>query len=237
MNSSYSESERRLRAIVRAFVSPAVWLVVTVQLIIAALRWFPLPQTASGPPLRVLATAGLLFLLFFAATGCFRALAQTRDVVSFRHIFGAGREVFAPFLWLVVKAGILFLAVAFALTSFLAVASSDRAESVAATILFVTVVSGVLGFAFVYWLPWVFVRQDFRLMATLYAALQIFWERRAQSVFVAILTLGPTAVAAVLPNETPLPVALIFSWFSLFAAWIAFIYCAEWLQEHRAPTT
>ena len=187
----------------------------------------------------MVATAGLLILFFYVAVGSFRALAQTREVVSLRLAFNAGREVFAPFLWLAVKAVFLLLVVAFALVLVLSVVSSDRAEPIAVETasVIVTVTSGVLGYVLVYWLPWVFVRQDFRLMVSLRAALQTFWERLAQSAFVAILTLGPTAVAVVLPDQTPLVVVLIFSWVGLFAAWIAFIYCAEWLQDNRSSAT
>lgn len=240
MSSFRTEGERRLRSIVRAFVSPAVWLAVMLQWVIAVLRWIPLPQAMPGSAaLRAVITAGLLILFFYVTVGSFRALAQTREAVSLRLAFKAARDVVAPFLWLVVKAVFLLLAVTFAAVLVLSIAWTDRVEPIAPAhaSVFVTVTSGVLGYVFVYWLPWVFVHEDLRLLVSLRAALRSFWKRLPQSAFVAVLTLGPTAIAVALPDETPLILVLSFSWIGLFAAWIAFIYCAEWLQDNRSPAT
>jgi len=140
--------------------------------------------------------------------------------------------IFARFLWLTLKAGVL-LAVALNLVFMLALFATGY-ESKAITEAFYRFLDPVLGiaaFVFVYWLPFVFVRQEFRLFVSLRAALRIARERLSRSAFLALLILAPMLLAGLLPADVPLSLALAVNALSGLLGWVAYVYCVETLQE------
>jgi hypothetical protein len=236
MSTSVSEGQRRLRAAVRAVLSPGIWLLVAAQLLLGALQHFSpaTPDAAFSATMlvRAIGMAALLLLVFYLQGGIYSALARTREAVTMREALHAGREVFGRFVWLTVKAGLLFgaaLVLVSMLTQLLSgVESGDSVESLAVPIGLGFV---VLPFVFVWWLPWVFVRDDFSLMASLRAALQHFWLRLPGSAFLALLILVPGLAAWWLPPATPFPLVLAVDAASALLVWVASVYCVEWLRD------
>jgi hypothetical protein len=236
MSTSVSEGQRRLRAAVRAVLSPGIWLLVAAQLLLGTLQHFSPAMPDDGFSATMLARAvgmaTLLLLVFYLQGGIYCALARTREAVTVREALRAGREVFGRFVWLTVKAGLLFgavLVLVLMLTQVLSgVESRDTVEGFAVPIGLGFV---VLPFVFVWWLPWVFVRDDFGLTASLRAALQYFWVHLPGSAFLALLILVPGLAAWWLPPATPFLLVLAVDGASALLVWVASVYCVEWLRD------
>ena len=233
MNEQRTEGERRIRALIRAVISPGIWLVVFLQLAVVVARWSAPPDQPVQLLGRLALVAGAVTAMFYMVSGAYQALAATRSIVSMRAVIEAGRRAFFPLLGLVVKTGALGLAAAILVLLAARIAGLLGDAESAAPIIFTAAIamSGVLSYLFVYWLPWVFVHQDFRVVPSLLAALDVFRARFSKSGFVALLTLGPTALALVLPNDSGLIVVLLVSLLNLMTAWSAYIYAAEYLGD------
>lgn len=240
MTEAYTESERRLRAVVRAALSPGVWLVVGAQLLAQLALQSGLESEAASPDSwRLIATALLLSVFVYLQAGAFAAIARGRERLTVGETLAGGRAVLAKFVWLFVKAGLLFAAAAQVFVLLLATALGvPHADLVLRIVPSAGPLLGVLGFVFVYWMPVVFVRQEFRLLPSWRLALAAVWRRFSRSGFPAFLTLTPALVALLLPLEHAVLALPALSLAGGFMGWIAYIYCAEWLQDHppTAPT-
>lgn len=230
------ESTRRLRAVVRAALSTGVWSVIAMQMLMAVAMRLPASDDGAigGLPLvlLLLATAGVLY----GTAGTSAALAAARDRVSVGTTLAAGQAALGPFLWLLLKAGLLTLAV-MQLVFTLIIAATGVDPNAAMTELpsQMLPVAAALGFVLVYWMPVVFYRRDFRLFATLREALQLAHRRLAAAGFLALLTLAPAALAWGLGGRGGIAVAFLLQAIASLLAWTAYIYCVEWLQD--APPT
>lgn len=232
MPTSYTEGERRLRAVVRAFLSPGIWLVVGAQL---ALQLSLQRVSAAGeavPLAWVLALSGLLLGFAWLQAGAYHALAQGRDRLRLADMARTGFGRFTRFLWLFIKLG-LILALAFNVVAFLFMLGSGASPEALVRGLapFLGPLLAAVGFLFVYWLPLVFVTDDFRLFATLRRALHTAWVRLPQSGFLALLILLPPALFTLLPAETPVWLLAPLAAGASLLGWAAYIYCAEWLRD------
>jgi len=234
------ESGLRLRAAIRALLSPGIWLLLSVQLaLVFTMRWsVPADASPLTSALAIFLTAAALMLFYYLQAGAFHALTQDRETLTVAEVVRAGRVVFAAFVWLMLKAGLLLAAVMNVLILVaLLLTGYDIKALMNALAPFFSPVVGILTFVFVYWLPFVFVRREFHLLPSLKAALQIAWDRRSDSAFLALLVLVPALVSGWLPSETPLMFDLLVSVVSGVMGWIAYIYCIEVLREQASPAS
>ena len=234
------ESGLRLRATVRALLSPGIWLLLFVQLaLVLTLRWSaPADASPLTSALAILLTATALMLFYYLQAGTFHALTQSREILSVTEIMRAGRVVFTAFVWLALKAGLLLAAVMNVLI-FVGLLLTGQDLHDIKTLMnalapFFSPVVGLLTLVFVYWLPFVFMRREFHLLPSLKAALRIARNRVSDFVFLGFLVLVPALVSGWLPSDTPLLADLLLSVVSGVMGWIAYIYCIEVLRE-QAP--
>lgn len=231
MTTAYTEGERRLRALVRTFLSPGIWLVVGAQLALQ-LSLQQLSATGEAPLAWVLALSGLLLGFAWLQAGAYRALAQGRDRLMLADMAHTGFTRFTRFLWLFIKLG-LSVALTFNVVAFLFVLGSGTSPEglVRGFAPFLGPLLAVVGFLFVYWLPLVFVTDDFRLFATLRRALSTAWQRLPQSGFLALLILLPPVLFTLLPPEASLWLLAPLAAGASLLGWAAYIYCTEWLRD------
>jgi len=231
MTASKTEGERRLRALVRAALSPGVWLVVGVQLALqlALARGLDGDEPTPG---RLLALSGLLLGFAWVQASAYRALAYGHDRLSAADTLHAGRGRFTRFLWLFVKLGLL-AALLSNVAVFLFLSGSGMAPDTLLRALapFLGLLWAAFGFLFVYWLPLVFVTDDFRLLVTLRRALFTAWRRLPQSGFLALLILLPPALFTLLPADASPWLLVPLAAGASLLGWAAYIYCAEWLRD------
>jgi len=227
------ESGLRLRAAIRALLSPGIWLLLCVQLaLVFTMRW-SVPDDASPltSALAIFLSASVLLLFYYLQAGAFHALTQGREALVVMETVRAGRVVFAAFVWLTLKAGLLLAAVMNVLILVaLLLTGQDIKVIMNALSPFFSPAVGILTFVFVYWLPFVFVRREFHLLPSLKAALQLARDRLSDSAFLALLVLVPVLVSGWLPSDTPLMFDLLISVVSGVMGWIAYIYCIEVLR-------
>jgi hypothetical protein len=230
------DSGLRLRAAIRALLSPGIWLVLAVQTaLVFSMREMPADASVPASALAIFMTATALTLFYYLEAGAFHALTLGRETLAVTETVRAGRVVFAAFVWLTLKAGLLLAAVINVLiVVVLLLTGQDIKVIMNALAPFFSIMVGILTFVFVYWLPFVFVRREFHLLPSLKAALRIAWNRRSDSAFLALLVLAPVLVSGWFPSDTPLPVDLLVSVVSGVMGWIAYIYCIEVLRE-QAP--
>ena len=232
-----TEGEFRLHAIIRALLSPGIWFVLGAQmLLLFALQWrAPVDAAPLVSTLAIFLTATALMLFFYLQAGAFHALTLGRDALPVGEIIRAGRTVFASFVWLTLKAGLLFALVINVLVFIaLLLTGLDFKSLMQALAAFFSPVTGVLAFVFAYWLPFVFVRREFRLLPSLKAALQIARERLVHSTFLALMVLVPVLAAGLLPTDSPMWLDVLANVATGVMGWIAYIYCVDILRP-RAP--
>jgi hypothetical protein len=236
MSAQRTEGARRLRAMLRAALSPAVWLLIGVQLLHALVRRFGVAGQEQFSPqvlLYAMGVALLMLLVFYLQGGIYQRLARAREPVAIGEALRAGHQVFPRFIWLTIKAGLLLGAV-LAATLLLAqmvlgLEPKQLVESRATPLLFV-----ILPFALVWWLPWVFVHERFGLRESLRAALQRFWREVPRSGFLAVLILVPGSLVLLLPAGVPFVVALALDVLTVLLVWMAGVYCVERLADEGA---
>lgn len=235
----HTENGRRLHATLRAVLSLGIWLVLAMQLmLIFSLNWRAMVATSPGASLLViLLTTAILTLFLYLQAGAFYALTLNRQTLSVRDIVRAGKPIFADFIWLTLKAGLLLLLVLNGLI-YLALLTTghDIKALINALSPFFSLMAAVPAFAFVYWLPYVFVHREFRLFPSFGLGLKLAWARLGRSGFLALLIFVPTIISGLLPAESPLFLDLLLSTISGVMGWIAYIYCVESLQEHPQNT-
>ncbi|MHB8536126.1 MAG: hypothetical protein ACYDBW_11865 [Sulfuricaulis sp.] len=234
-----SEGGRRLRAAVRTVLSPGIWLVLTSQFALAfSLHWRP-AETASAEAsaLPILLTTTLLLLFLYLQASAFQALARSREAVSAADVVRAGRAIFSAFIWLTLKAGLsLVLILNLLIYLSLLVSGHDFKSVIEAISPWLGPLVGILAFAFVYWLPFVFVRGEFRLLPSLKASLRIARARLSHAGFLVLLVLVPVVVSAFLPAKIPVLLDFAVSVVSGILGWMAYIYCVEAVQEFVPET-
>ena len=235
-----SEGERRLHAAIRAVLSPGIWFALAAQIaLMFTLQWrAPADATPLVSTLAVFLTAASLMLFFYLQAGAFHALTLGRQALQIGEIFQAGKPVFASFVWLTLKAGLLFALVinVLVLVALMLTGSDFKSLMESLTQIFGPV-TGVLGFIFVYWLPCVFVHREFRLLPSLKAALQVAWKRAHHSAFLVLLVLVPALASGFIPAGSPMLIHVLASLVTGIMGWIAYIYCADILRQHQPADT
>lgn len=231
-----TEGELRLHAMVRAVLSPGIWFVLAVQLLLMFAMQWRVPEDAA-PLLSLLAiflTATTLMLFFYLQAGAFQSLAQGREVLPAGAVIQAGKAVFAVFVWLLLKAGLLFaLVMNILMLLVLLLTGADIKELTQALAAYFGPLTGVLAFVFVYWLPLVFVQREFRLLPGLKAALRIAWARLSHSAFLALMVLVPALATGFLPADSAIWLDAFVSLATGILGWIAYIYCVDVLRQGR----
>lgn len=231
-----SEGELRLHATIRAVLSPGIWFVLAAQIaLMFALQWrAPADATPLVSTLVVFLTAMSLMLFFYLQAGAFQALTLGRQALQIGEIFQAGKPVFASFVWLTLKAGLLFALVinVLVLVALMLTGSDFKSLMESLTQIFGPV-TGMLGFIFVYWLPYVFVHREFRLFPSLKAALQVAWKRVHHSAFLVLLVLVPALASGFIPATSPVALHVLASAVTGILGWIAYIYCADILRQRQ----
>lgn len=227
------ENTRRLRAAVRTFMSPAVWLLAVYQAALLMLMRVDLSgfgknvETLYGP----LVFTVLFMGLFFLAGGTYQSFASTRSLVQIPAVIANGRKIFSNFILLSIKVGLLGLVVINVLVLIAQGFSGLGPEEILKIYArYLTLIVAGLALVFVYWLPVVFVRGNFRLFETLSEALTIGRNRLPQVGFLAALILLPPAILAILPGGTPAPVSIAIGVAGELMAWVAYVYCVDYLQ-------
>lgn len=231
-----TEGELRLHAAIRAVLSPGIWFVLAAQIaLVFSMQWrVPADASPLASALAIFLTATALMLFFYLQAGAFHALTLGREVLPVGEIIRAGKTVFASFVWLTLKAGLLFAAVMNVLVLVALLLTGLDFKSLMQTLsAFFSPVTGVLAFVFVYWLPYVFVQREFRLLPSLKASLQIAWKRLPHSAFLVLLVLVPALATGFIPAESPVWIDALASVATGIMGWIAYIYCADILRQHQ----
>lgn len=255
----YGEGERRIRAAVRAVMSPGVWLVVAVQLptgmLIHNVLLMLTSEESQEPLLPWIMLLTMLFLVYvYLMSGTSRSFALNAATVSPREVFIRGQQVFNAFLWLAVKICLLGMFTVYVALYVFGVAAQlisttteSDAEAVVQALAPVLVpiikASAIIApFALVYWLPIVFVRDDFRIIPTAWLALQIIWRQLPRCGFLAFLVFSPLLMLWLLPSGTPFALTLLLGALGQLMAWTAYVYCVEtllanpdWLPPKLSP--
>ncbi len=230
-----TESGYRLHSTVRALLSPGIWLALAAQLaLVFSMQWHvPAEASPVASALMILLTSVFLMLFFYLQAGTYHALTLSRDSLSVGEIARAGKVVFATFVWLTLKAGLLLVVILNLLVYLALVFTGNDLKTVIQAISpYFGPLLGILAFVFVYWMPWVFVRREFRLLPSLKAALTTAWTRLSHSAFLALLVLAPVIVSDLLPADSPVLLDFLVSAMAGVMGWIAYIYCVEVLQEN-----
>lgn len=235
-----TENERRIRAGVRTALSSGVWAVIAVQLLAVAFvlngiaPFGSLEAALSQAPGLAIVLAVLVLGYAYLMSGTSRAFATGKATVAVRDSLNRGREVFPAFLWLALKLLVLGLVCLYVLATIAyLIAAAAQSKGLAEQILWSgpRIILAIAPFVFVYWLPVVFVRNDFRLMPTLRAALEIIWRRLSSSSFLAFLIFFPLLLLWLLPAGAPVAVVLAVSLLGQLMAWTAYVYCVESMTE------
>ncbi len=237
-----TESERRIRAVVRTALSPGVWAVIAVQLLAVAFvlngiaPFGSLEAALSQAPGLAILLAVLVLGYAYLMSGTARAFAMGTATVAVQDGLNRGREVFSAFLWLALKLlglGLLCLYVLATIAYIIAAAAQSKALAEQVLWNGPRIMLAVAPFVFVYWLPVVFVRNDFRLAPTLRAALELIWRRLPDSSFLAFLIFFPVLLLWLVPAAAPLAVVLAVSLLGQLMAWTAYVYCVESMTEGK----
>ncbi|KPK55416.1 MAG: hypothetical protein AMS22_04460 [Thiotrichales bacterium SG8_50] len=233
-----NENTRRIRAFVRTFISPAIWLFAGSQVLLLVLLRIDLSAYGDnvsglyGP----LVFTVLFMGLFFLAAGIYQSFAVSQSVIQIPMALANARRIFSAFIVLSLKAGLLGLLAINVLVVFVQVFSGMEPDVLFRTYArYLSAIVAVLALVFVYWLPLVFVRGNFRLFETLGEAFRIGRSRLPQAGFLAALLLIPSFLIMILPIDTADGVVIALSVVGELLAWVAFAYCAEYLQSAAPP--
>jgi len=236
-----TEGERKLRAAVRAVFSSGVWGLIALHVASVLPVRLGLFGDAQGEVVWFRAFWGgfLLAAVLFVEAGLYTALARTRESVSSREAFQAAAPVFPRFLWLSLKlagfGALVILTVIVLMSMVLVMMGHGDVEALRPQLekpfkLVLLVLPALL----VWWLPWVFTHQEFRLFPSLMPALRLLASEPSRTAYVLLLALIPAAVLLWLSDQlnpwllTPLEVL------ALLCVWSANIYCVEWLRDSAA---
>jgi hypothetical protein len=238
-----TEGERRIRAVVRALLSSGVWLVIAVQVLAAAVfvyRVIPIMSSDAAAvelPGALFLLVALLVLYVYLMSGTSRSFAVGTAVVSAQESLNRGKEVFGAFLLLALKVlvlALIFLYLLGLVVQLISVSTGSDVQTVLSQVgPVIRLMATIAPFALVYWLPVMFVRNDFRAIPTLRAALLLIWQRLWKSGFLAFLAFSPLLVFWLLPAGSPPALMLVLSVVGQLMAWSAYVYCVELLTEGR----
>ncbi len=232
-----SENTKRIRATLRVLMSPGVWFVIAVQIgFLVALNVGSADPASSAPSMvRPFIIITLFMAVLFLLSGTFRSLAIHQERVTVKEIFSNGFVIFNQFLLLSFKTlGLLLLVFMFFSSFFLSGMDMEaNKEGIRQLSLTAGIVAVIVNFIFIYWLPLVFVTNNFEVIKTLAASLQIAKARLPQSGFIAILVFVPAGISLLLPEGTELPAIVSLGLLGQVAGWIAYVYCAEFIAGHR----
>lgn len=233
-NSTESENTRRLRAALRVFMSPAIWMLVAYQVLLLSLArmdWQDFGDKVTslyGPFIFSVLFVGF----FFLAGGTYQSFAVSKSLVPLTEIVKNAKRVFASFLLLSIKVGLLSLLAINVVIAIVQSATGMSAEEILKThAQLLPLIVGSLALVFVYWLPFVFVRGDFHLFRTLREALLLARAHLHQAGFLFLLILLPSLVLWWLPATTPTVLAIGVSAVGEVMAWVAYAYCVDFLRD------
>ena len=234
--SSRTEGELRLHAAIRAVLSPGIWFMLAVQIFLMFVLQWRAP-TDAAPLVSTLAlflTAATLLLFFYLQAGAFHALTLRREALTVAETIRAGKTVFSSFVWLTLKAGLLFaLIINVLVLVLLFLTGLDFKSLTQGLTAYFGPATGVLAFVFVYWLPYAFVHRDFHLLSSLKAGLRIAWERLPHSAFLVMMVLVPALATGFIPAESPLLVDVLASILTGIMGWISYIYSVDILRQRQ----
>jgi hypothetical protein len=232
-----TEGELRLHAMVRAVLSPGIWLVLAAQLLLMFTLQWRVPEDAAplASMLAIFLTAAALMLFFYLQAGAFQALSQGREALPVGEVIRAGKTVFTAFVWLLLKAGLLFAVAMNVLVFVTLLLTGSNLEGLTQELAaYFGPMTGVLAFVFVYWLPLVFVQREFRLLPGLKTSLHIARVRLSHSAFLALMVLVPALAAGLLPADSPILLNALASLATGILGWIAYIYCVDVLRQRQS---
>jgi hypothetical protein len=229
------ENTRRIHSLVRAAYSPAVWGMALISVLLTSAR---LLATTKGVPVwigPILLTLAVILFIYLTAGAC-EAFARTSAPVSLGEAFRSAGHVFGSFLWLMIKASlvgfVLFEAVLMLVVVVIGVEPFKDPKRTADVF---TVFASIVALVFVYWVPIVFVRRNFRLFDTLGMALRTVRERPGSMFFLAILLWAPVAVLTITGDQVPLLVVIPIVAVGEWLRWSAYAYCVDVVASMPAP--
>lgn len=235
-----NESTRRLRAVVRTFMSPAIWLLAVYQTLMFFFLRADLKQygedaaTLYGP----LIFSAMLLGFFYLSAGTYQSFVSESSLVRVLMVFRNARLIFLRFLVLSIKVGLLgFLLVNIMVVIAQGFTGLEPEEIFKAFADYFPLIVGAMQLALVYWLPLVFVKGNFNMLETMREALQLGWARIGQIGFLAVLILLPPVLLWLMSNQLPTSVAVAGSVIGELLTWVAFVYCVDYLKTEYVPAT
>ncbi len=232
------ESTRRLRAAVRTFMSPAIWLLAAYQALILSIfrldfqRFGEEAAALYGP----LIFATLFLGFFFLAAGTYQSFVSVSSLVSVSMVFRNAQLIFSRFIILSIKVGLLgFLLVNVVVVIAQGLTGLEPEALFKAVTNYLSLIVGVIALALVYWLPLVFAKGNFNMLETMREALQLGWSRIRQAGFLAALILVPPVLLWLGSNQLPPAIMVLGSVIVELLAWVAFAYCVDYLKTDYLP--
>lgn len=226
----------RLRAIVRAAMSPGVWLAVAAQLVYPLLHqggFFDAERFSIG--LVSMALAAIVMTVLYLQSGVLAALTRGDRVVTLREALAGGIEVFPSFLWLMLKASLLIgLGMGILLTLMLTAAGESPQSMASQSERPLGIMLALMPAILVWWMPGAFVYREFALFPSLRRAGRELTRDIGRTVFPLALVLGPTLVLTLLPADATGAAALMLQAAGVFLVWVANVYCIEHLKSASA---
>ncbi len=231
--SQNNESTRRLRAAVRVFMSPAIWLLTVYQALMFSFLQME-AATVYGP----LIFATLLLGFVFLSAGTYQSFVSESSLVKVLMVLRNARLIFPRFIILSIKVGLLgFLLINIMVVIAQGLTGLKPEEIFTVFVSYLVVIVGVTGLALVYWLPLVFFKGNFNMLETMREALLLGWARIGQMGFLAALILLPPVLMWLVSNKLPQAIAVVGSVVVELLAWVAFAYCVDYLKTEYVPAT
>jgi hypothetical protein len=100
---------------------------------------------------------------------------------------------------------------------------------------YLALIVGLMALALVYWLPLVFFKDNFNMLETMREALILGWARIGQVGFLAALILLPPLILWLTSNQLPPTIVVLGSVVGEVLAWVAFVYCVDYLKTDYKP--
>ena len=233
-----TEGERKLRAALRALMSSGVWVLIAIHVASVLPVRLGLFGEATGEVIWPRAFWGgfLLAAVLFVEAGLFTALARSREAVTAREVFQAAAAVFPRFLWLILKmvgfSMLIVLTVLVMMSMVLVMLGQGDVETIRPQLEQpVKFLQLLLPALLVWWLPWVFTRQQFRLLTSLGSALRLLVREPGRTAYVILLALTPAALLMVWADQLNPWLLTPIEMLGLLCVWSANIYCVEWLRD------